>query len=345
MVAMLGAAFWGNLLGLSILLGIGLAIAVGVTTLYVAHRLRHPPRRAFAAAVARSMPTDPGELDTPLAYDVWALRSGRHALPAWTIRGLDPAGPVAICAHGWGDGRIGALVRVPTLAKKCAQIIAFDMPGQGEAAGACGLGSCEHAHVRAALERVEPGREVVLVGWSLGAGACLRLAAELADGAGLSDAVGSGPRGGQTGEAGAGPRVLGVIAEAPYRVPITPARNVMALAGLPHRVPLPLALAGINLFRRGELRGGRFDRAAWATRVRVSVLVLHGREDEVCPVADGRAIADAAPRGRLTEIPGGHHNDLWTDPDLRARSEAAVLGFLDELRTNSSGSPPATIPA
>ncbi|TVQ61088.1 MAG: alpha/beta hydrolase [Phycisphaerales bacterium] len=327
MVEMIGAAFWGNLLGLSILLGIGLAIAAGVTTLYVAHRLQRPPRRGYAAAVARSMPTDPSELDTPLAYEAWALRSGRHALPAWTIRGLDPAGPVAICAHGWGDGRIGALVRVPTLAQKCAQVIAFDMPGQGEAAGVCDLGTREHAHVRAALESVEPGCDAVLVGWSLGAGACLRLAGELAT---------SGDH---------APRLLGVVVEAPYRRPITPARNVMALAGLPHRVPLPIALAGINLFKRGELSARRFDRAAWAARVRVPVLVLHGSQDEVCPIEDARAIAEAAPQGRLAEIHGGHHNDLWTDPDLRALSEAAVRDFLDALRAGTPGSRVPTIPA
>jgi len=307
-------AFWGNLAGLAALLGIGLVIALLATSALITRRLTRPPRRTYASAVARGLPGDPRELDRPLEFETWALRSGSHALPAWTIRGENPGGPTLIFAHGWGDSRVGALARVPHVARLCAQMIALDLPGQGDAAGLCALGTREHAHLRAAMRAVEPGRGVILFGWSLGAGACLRLAGELGE---QPDAE--------------LPRLLGVIAEAPYRVPTTPARNVLELSGLPHRVPLPIAFAALNLCSRGELSRARFDRVLWASRARVPVLVLHGRLDEICPLADGEAIAAAAPRGRVAVIDEGHHNDLWTEPALCAQAASATGGFVREI--------------
>ena len=77
-----------------------------------------------------------------------------------------------------------------------------------------------------------------------------------------------------------------------------------------------------------------FDRAAWASRVRCPVLVLHGTEDGVSPVEDGRAIA-AASRGTMIEINGAGHNDLWTDDRWAGTSVAEVLAFLRSVRSHA----------
>lgn len=61
---------------------------------------------------------------------------------------------------------------------------------------------------------------------------------------------------------------------------------------------------------------------AWKTeriapRFRVPVLVLHGADDAVVPVAHGRAIAAAIPGARFLEIPGRGHDDLLTSDAAR----------------------------
>lgn len=153
---------------------------------------------------------------------------------------------------------------------------------------------------------------VVLFGWSLGAGVSIAAAAR--------------------GDA----RIAGVIAEAPYRRAIDPARAVMAAAGLPHTLNLPPAMASLGI-RHGVGPGWRgFDRAELAAKVTTPLLVIHGEVDPVCDPADGQAIAEAAPHGRYVEIPGGTHNGLWTDADTLGVCQAAVDTFFSGLPRPSS---------
>ena len=61
----------------------------------------------------------------------------------------------------------------------------------------------------------------------------------------------------------------------------------------------------------------RFDTLEKAPKIRVRVLVVHGSEDEVIPVAMGKKVASALPHGTLVVVRGGHHNDLFAvDPSL-----------------------------
>lgn len=319
--------------GLLLLLAAGLAVFWTATVAYVAWMLSHPPRRTYAAAVARGRPGDPAELG--LSFESWSFRSRGMDLPVWDIPGRNSAGPVVILTHGWADSRIGGLLRVPALLPHASRIVLWDLPGHGEAPGVCRLGTAEVSDLAALLETLdethasgtrEP-RPLVLWGWSLGAGVSLVIGASNA-------------------------RVSGVIAESPYRLAPTPARNVLRARALPHVFNLRPALATLaTAFRAPALLFGNtplnrsadpgrvFDRAWHAARVRSPVLVLHGAGDEVCPLDDGRAIADAAPHGRLIDIPDGRHNDLWTDPGLTVLSTAAVRAFLEALAH------PAPLPA
>lgn len=301
--------------GLLLLLAIGLTILWIAAVASTAWMLSHPPRRTYGSAVARAKPGDPSELDQPRKFESWSFMSRGMRLPVWTIRGdLPPSGgPTIVLTHGWADSRIGALARIAALAPVSSWIIAWDLPGHGEAPGRCSLGIEELDHLRALIDKtfihtIENSSPLILYGWSLGAGLSIAAAADV--------------RG-----------VYAVIAESPYRLPETPARNVLRARGLPWRATLRPAIATIGAFS-GDPAFRGFDRAALAPRVRCPLLVLHGEADVVCPVDDGCAIAAAAPRGTLAIIQGAGHNDLWTDARFSVPATDAVRSFL------SSAAPP-----
>lgn len=312
------------MIGFIVILGLGLVVAIAGATWWTIRRLRIPPRRTYASAVARGLPADPSELDTPRAFESWSLSCRVHGasveLPVWDIEGDDPDGPVVVCTPGWGDSKIGALARMSGLAPAASRIIAWDPPGHGEAPGRCLLGAHEHEALGAIIDRLSDeaqARGVILYGWSLGAGVSIVAGAEHAD----------------------DPRILGVIAEAPYRLPMTPARNVIRLAGMPWTPngPTAFALLGVTLGVGPTWRG--FDRAIHAARLSQPMLVLQGTLDAVCPVDDGRTIARAAPQGVFIAIQAGDHSDLWTDERFRPQCERATIDFIRSvcIQTRPSG--------
>lgn len=307
--------------GLAVLLTVGLLVFLATTILIAAHTLTHPPRRTYASAVARGRAGDPSELDTPRTFQSWTLQSRGMDLPVWDIPGdLPPgSGPTIIVTHGWGDSRIGGLVRVEALAPLASRLLLWDLPGHGEAPGRCALGTRELQDLLAMIERADDGAApLILYGWSLGGGLSIAAAAD--------STTHDRP-------------IRAVIAEAPYRLPMTPARNVMRLRAFPHRANLPPAfwLLGTR-FGVGPGWTG-FDRAAHASGLPCPLLVLHGTQDAICPIDDGRAIAEAAPDGHFAPIEDGGHNDLWTDPALHARCAEAVRQFVQEHTTPNHSIP------
>ncbi len=283
--------------------------------------LTNPPRRTYSFALARGLPGDPGELPPALGgarpFETWTHRAQGVTLAVWELPGEAPRGPTVIFSHGWGESRIHALLRVEALIPHASRLVLYDLRGHGESTGRCTLGLLEAHDLRSLIDAVvgpapptgDAGPGVVLAGSSLGGGVSIAAAAD-------------------------DPRVIAVIAEGPYRAPQTPARAVMARSGLPWRLNLPPALGVLGLLRGQGLAwfSSRpcppFDRALLAGRVRAPLLVLHGELDSVCPLSDGRAIADAAPHGRLAVIPGGGHSDLWTDARLRELAVYEVERFV-----------------
>lgn len=307
------------MLGIVVLLLVGLALLWIAAVIMVAHGLRHPARKTYAWAISKQLPTSPAEITpAPVAWEQWEhTLAGRNAqlsrtFDVWDIRGNKEQGPVAIITPGWADSKWVALDRVPVLMPHCSRILLWDPPGLGETHGACTLGATEFHHLVALVnEALEPKDRVVLFGWSMGAGIGIAAAAEL----------------GQTDQT----KVLGVIAEAPYINPQTPAINVLRRRELPGRLlawgALPLAgvLGGIGPRWRG------FDRRTLAAKIRCPLLVLHGSDDEICPLTDGRVIANAAPQGSMVVIPQGMHMDLWTSEPHCAAASSAVTAFLRSL--------------
>ncbi len=307
-------------MGLLILLALGFVVYWTFLVLVTLDALRKPSRRSLAWCLARSQPFEPTELRTPREFECSEITepAPTHSIrlttrtttcPVWTIPGDDPAGPVAIFSHGWGESKQAVLQRLDALAPVCSAIVSWDMPGHGDASpGACRLGINEHRALGELIETVAeslaPDRPIVLVGFSMGAGVSLRAAADNPD------------------------RVAAVIVEAPYRLPQTPAQNVMQLKGFPYRLNLrpALAITGLLADRNPTWQG--FDRAAIASRLSCPLLVVHAIADEMCPLADGRAIADAAPDAEIVEIAGASHTDLWQQPEPREAAMQAVQAFI-----------------
>jgi pimeloyl-ACP methyl ester carboxylesterase len=294
------------LVGLAQMLGVGLVAAWLLMVVYTVRSLTRPPRRTYTWAVSRRTAGDPGELEPSRAFEAFVFRGRAGELPAWRVIGDDPAGPVVVMTHGWGSSRVGGLKRVHAAAAAANAVVLWDLPGHGEAPGTARLGADEHLDLLALLDSLPPGKAgLVLFGWSMGAGVSIRAAAEDA-------AAGRG-------------RIRAVIAEAPYIDPSTPARAVMRLRGMPHRLNLAPAMAWIGLTRGVGPRWAGFDRDAHAARLgAVPLTVIHGDADPVCPVDAGRAIAAAAPSGRLVIVPGAGHNDLWTDDRFKPAAARAV---------------------
>lgn len=297
--------------GLAQLLAIGLVAAVAIAAAWTVHRLRRPPRRTSAGAALRSRPGDPGELPDPRPFSAWRLEWEGRSLPVWDIPGDDPRGPVAILTPGWGDSRVGAMARFSALLPVCSRLVAWDPPGLGESdPGPWPMGLAEHRALLALIERVSrPDDRVALLGWSAGAGTSIVAAAT---------------------DSPVRERFAGVIAEAPYRLAHTPARNVMRAAGMPWLPNGPLAFAWMGWRLGPGPRWRGFDRAAHASRLSCPLLVIHGEADEVCPIDDGRAIAQAG-RGELHAVPGAGHNDLWTNERWSGALSERVAAFVRGL--------------
>lgn len=278
-------------------------------TTYTLWTLTRPPRRTYASALARGRAGDPGEVPADWGgsrvFDAWTFRSRGLELAAWDVQGERPDGPVVILTHGWGDSRVGALARIEPVVKVASRVILWDMAGHGESEGRSTLGVRDVEDLLTLANKVRGERGVVLYGWSLGAGVSIAAAAR-------------------------SEHVVAVVAEAPYRLAITPARAVIRGWGLPWRINLPLALAWVG-WRAGigtEWRG--FDRAETAKKLRVPLLVLHGAEDLVCPPEDGQQIS-AAGGGEFVPVPGAGHHGMWTG-DGRDECRRTVADFLRRLQ-------------
>lgn len=335
-----------GLLGLLGLFAAGLVIYWAVLVLWVGHRLTRPPRRSYAWAVAYGQPGDPGELTPSRPFESWAIpdpRDRARALAGWTIPGDAPDGPMVVFTHGWGESKQAVLTRLDALAAVASRVVAWDLPGHGEStAPRSALGADEsmalaevvsmalgedRAALEAEVERIERdhdddadwdavfdrpapegARGVVLAGFSLGAGVSIQAATEI------------------------GARVAAVIAEAPYRVPWTPAAVVLRMLGVPPAMVLRPALVLVGLRVSCGPRWTGFDRAQRARTLRCPLLVLHGSDDRMCPPDDGRQIAAAAERGLFVEIHGAAHMDLWAFARTRREAAAAIHAFVRSLQ-------------
>lgn len=316
--------------GLLALLLLGLVVGIAILSVYTAIVLTHPPRRSYGWAVARGLAGDPLELAPAapglksLSFESWNLQHDGITLPVWDVRGHDESGPVFVLTHGWGDSRTVMLGRAQALATMASRIVLWDLPGHGDSTrnARSTLGAHEHLALLSLLDRLQPTRPVVLYGYSLGAGVSLAAAAQ------------SRERGSST------IAIAGVIAEAPYCLPRTPARNVLMQRGFPTLVNLPAAMLYAGL-RAGQgatwlSSAPAFDRAAIAKTLgqpparAMPLLILHGDRDAICPLVDAQAIARAHGHATLHVVSGAGHLNMWTQDQARSDAAGAVERFVRE---------------
>ncbi len=278
------------------------------------YALGHPKRKTFAVALACGDPTDPADLELVAEEATFTMGGGSRS-PGWVIQGSDPGGPTIVIVHGFGDSRYGALHRVPMAAPFARRVVVFDLPGQGESQARRAYGGLREPDdvlavlaVLAVLEQLEKqdAQRIVLLGYSMGAGIAIAAAAK------------------SVGEARAG--IVGVIAEGPYRYWDEPIVSIFKRNHYPVQPIVSLVWVWLRLTARGF---AQFDRAGHAAKLCCPLVVLHGTQDELCPISSARQIAESAPDGRLIEFPGGRHNDLPCEHEQAYRT--AIGDFLKRL--------------
>lgn len=287
------------------LLLLGGLIAITFGAIAGMRRLTQPRRRTYASQVRMNLPGDPSELDTPRAFEELTIPTSLGSLSAWRIEGdsaKNDDAPDVVFLHGWASSKHAVLHRLGAYAPNARRVVAIDLPGHGESEGRCHLAVREPGAVIEAIEYLDlPVDKVVIAGSSMGAATAIGVAACA--------------------------RVRALVAEAPYREVVTPVRNTIRRHGKPWYVTgqLALALSGIRSGGGPTLAG--FDRAGHMERVLCPALIVHGTNDETCPIQDGRDIAGASEHTTFVEIEGAGHSDLHLE-EHREHTTEAILRFL-----------------
>ena len=333
-----------------------------------------PPRKMFAWALATGRPKDPSDLGLRFD-DVQYLSGQRHPCPAWRIYGdaTDRDAPIVVMLHGWGRSRWDSLTRVEPFRKVCCEIVLLDLPAHGEHAGTwSGVGTSEpHCvlHVLQEIAQQFPKWALILAGHSIGAGVAVRAANlannEIDSGTVLraikkvDDMPAQSPphlppnvnpndqahsqanthaksqaNHSLHSQAARGISIAGVIAFAPYSTLRSPIPERLALQNLPAWPFAPIAFLMLRML-------GRMDAALEIdTRtLRAPLLVIAGDRDPISPLADARAIANAAPHGTLVVVAYQRHDDLREgDPKKFDDALVAFLKLITEPLAATSGS-------
>jgi len=247
-----------------------------------------PRRKTYAHAVAHDLPTDPADLGLD-AHEATFNLPGNHTTPGWVITGKNPDGPSVLILHGHTDYTHGALRFVPQLAPFASHLVVFDWPGHGSNTAewmTCGMREPHDAiAVLDGLPDELRTRPIVLFGYSLGGQIAVKTAGLYPD------------------------RFAGVIVDGPYRRWDTPIRLKLKRYSIP-AFPF-IQLVGLFFYAAGLIRN--FDRTEYAKQYPGPLLVLHGTADRICPIEEGKDLADAAPKGTFVPIEGGQHNRLFLE--------------------------------
>ncbi len=266
----------------------------------VAYRLTRRPRRWFAEPA-------PSVAWGTIAPHRLRTRDG-HELGAWLVPGRADA-PSVLLVHGNGGSRWNSLERGEILAARGCTVLMISTRAHGDSSGEfndIGYGA-RHDVVAAVefLERLRPGRPVVIHGTSMGAAAAVFASEEL------------------------GARVRGYILESPYRDLRTAVWNRTENA-LP---PVLDAVAYLGLMAVAPLVLSGLDRIAPVEAIAgvprdVPVLILAGDRDRMARPDEARALFERVKsHGRLLVFPGSDHLQMrQVDP---ARYREAVLGLID----------------
>jgi pimeloyl-ACP methyl ester carboxylesterase len=223
------------------------------------------------------------------AEDVTISGPGGH-LRAWFIP-APAAGPqpVALVLHGWSASASSMLPVASPLHAAGLHVLLLDARGHGRSDGGdvSSMPGFADDVERALLwlrkdSRVEPDR-IVLVGHSVGAGACLLVAAR-------------------------DPRIAAVVSISSMADAAAYMGQLMRRHGVP-------AIAISPVLREIEcavgMRFPEFAPIATIAHLHMPVLLIHGASDSVIPLADAQALHRTAPPGTdLLVVPDADHGDI-----------------------------------
>jgi len=296
-----------------------LLLVLGVAT---AHRVTHPPRKTYAVALARELPTDPQSV--ALDGDVCRFR-----LPddQWTdgfdLMGRNPDGPVVIFTHGWSDSRFGALTWAPAMADFISRLVVYDLRGHGDSPDTCShLGAREGHDLCAIIDQVATETELhgagsrPLVLWGHSLGALITLIA-------ASDAN--------------APPIGGIVLDGLVRSFSEAVFGRLRLMRMPARIITPLAMGTLALW---DSRIVRLQSSEAASRVSCPMLMMHGAMDPIAPLKSAQTVAAGNENARFIVFPEGGHGNLAMSGVEQHR--AALAQFFEEISACPSRLPSTT---
>ena len=274
------------------------------------------------------------EVGDPVAFDQYAYAGDpftAHALPFEEVRvagdtGVLPAWYVGadrdtwvIFVHGKGlDERRQVLRILPVLHELDLPVLAIsyrnDANTQPDPSGRYGWGLSEWRDVQAALEYADlrGADDFILMGMSMGGAVT---AGYLHEGDSETDHDLAG-------------RIRGVI----WDSPVLDLEAVVDAAAEERGIPGVLTSVAKTLARlRFDVDWDRLDQIARADQFdpRIPILLLHGTEDGLVPVAGSDAFAAAVPTVTYERFEGADHVYLWNSDSQRY--EQAVVDFLESV--------------
>ncbi len=277
------------------MLGALLAGLLVLAALFVAgiHLAFRAPR-----VVERGTPADLG-----LDYRSLRIPTARgRRLFAWLLE-ADPTAPTVVVMHGWGANAELMLPLAAPFRRAGYNVLLPDARGHGQSDADTFSSLPRFAEdVEAAVRWLEVDARgvptpVILVGHSVGAGACLLAASR-------------------------NRRVAAVISIAAFGHPRWMMRRYLERLRVPPWLHPP-----INGYVQAVI-GHRFDAIApieTITRIEAPVLLVHGEADRTVPAADAEALAGRGDRP-LLRIPGAGHESVEQVEGHAPR----LLAFLDE---------------
>lgn len=224
------------------------------------------------------------------ALDVCVPGPGNARLRGWFLTGeaAHEPGPAALVMHGWGGSALDMAPLAAPLCEAGVHTLLLDARAHGRSDDSA-ITSMPHfaEDVTAGLRwlrahpLVDPAR-IVLVGHSVGAGACL-LAAHRDPGA-------------------AGVVSLSCMAEP---------RAVMTQLLSPTYIPRVVRWLALRYVEHAiGMRFATFAPLSTLPTLTMPVLLLHGELDQVVPVTDAYRLAAVAPAACLRVVPGVGHADV-----------------------------------
>jgi uncharacterized protein len=329
-------------------IGVGTIRRAGIIAAAAAAPFGLAYRFALAYRVRAGYPRRHPPLITPAAlglpYEVTGVSVDGLHLPAWFIPARDGRpGPGVVLVHGWESARDRTLPMAQFLHAAGFHCLTFDVRGHGS----------------------NPAEELPLTGGEFGRDATAAFAALMARPEVTVGAISGHSMGGIGAilAAAADPRAAALVATSTPADPYRLTRQTFRLAHLP--IPDPIAVPLAWLTARVYVRPRGHDIAdvsasAAIARYAGPVLLVHGDEDSVVPVAHLRRLEAAAREARASVtdpapietmiVAGGQHSWLYEFATYRravARMLTVALGGPldpDEAADVAAATPAVRIP-